>query len=27
LDQLPELAPFLPEQVGDEQDPGHVRPS
>jgi segregation and condensation protein B len=27
LEQLPELAPFLPEQVGDEQDPGHVSPS
>jgi segregation and condensation protein B len=24
LDQLPELAPFLPDQVGDEQDPGNV---
>ncbi len=27
LDQLPELAPFLPDQVDDEQDPGHVRPA
>jgi segregation and condensation protein B len=27
LEQLPELAPFLPDQVGDEQDPGHVSPS
>ncbi len=27
LDQLPELAPFLPDQVGDEQDPGHARSS
>jgi len=24
LDQLPELAPFLPDEVGDEQDPGNV---
>jgi segregation and condensation protein B len=27
LDQLPELAPFLPDQVDDEQDTGHGRPS
>ena len=27
LDQLPELAPFLPDQLDDEQDPGHVRPA
>ncbi|HEX5190985.1 MAG TPA: SMC-Scp complex subunit ScpB [Streptosporangiaceae bacterium] len=27
LDQLPELAPFLPDQVDDDQDSGHVRPS
>ena len=27
LEQLPELAPFLPDQVGEEQDPGHVSPS
>jgi segregation and condensation protein B len=27
LDQLPELAPFLPDQVDDEQDNGHARPS
>jgi segregation and condensation protein B len=27
LDQLPELAPFLPEQIDDEQDNGHARPS
>jgi len=27
LEQLPELAPFLPDQVGEEQDPGHVNPS
>jgi segregation and condensation protein B len=27
LDRLPELAPFLPDQVGDEQDTGHVRSS
>src|SRR5579859_4713962 len=27
LDDLPELAPFLPDHVGDEQDPGHVRPA
>lgn len=27
LDQLPELAPFLPDQVGDEQDPGDARPT
>ncbi len=27
LDQLPELAPFLPDQLDEEQDPGHVRPS
>lgn len=27
LDQLPELAPFLPDQVDDEQDAGHGRPS
>jgi segregation and condensation protein B len=27
LDQLPELAPFLPDQVGDEQDPGNAHPA
>jgi segregation and condensation protein B len=27
LDQLPELAPFLPDQVDDDQDSGHARPS
>jgi segregation and condensation protein B len=27
LDQLPELAPFLPDQVGDEQDPGNAHPT
>ncbi len=27
LEQLPELAPFLPEQVDDEQEQGHARPS
>jgi len=27
LDQLPELAPFLPDQIDDEQDNGHARPS
>jgi len=27
LGQLPELAPFLPDQVGDEQDPGNARPT
>jgi segregation and condensation protein B len=27
LDHLPELAPFLPDQIGDEQDPGRVRSS
>ncbi len=27
LDQLPELAPFLPDHLDDEQDAGHVRPS
>lgn len=27
LDQLPELAPFLPEQLDDEQDHRHARPS
>jgi segregation and condensation protein B len=27
LDQLPELAPFLPDQLDDEQDNGHARPS
>src|SRR6266581_3179060 len=27
LDQLPELAPLLPDQVDDEQDHGHARPS
>jgi segregation and condensation protein B len=27
VDQLPELAPFLPDQVDDEQDHGHARPS
>jgi len=27
LDQLPELAPFLPDQVDDEQDHGHAGPS
>jgi segregation and condensation protein B len=27
LDQLPELAPFLPDQLDDEQDDGHARPS
>ena len=27
LDQLPELAPFLPDHVDDEQDTGHGRPS
>ena len=27
LDQLPELAPFLPDQVDDEQEQGHARPS
>ncbi len=27
LDQLPELAPFLPEQVDDEQEQGRARPS
>src|SRR5215831_14202842 len=27
IDQLPELAPFLPEQLDDEQDNGHARPS
>jgi len=27
LDQLPELAPFLPDQVGDEQDPGSAHPT
>jgi segregation and condensation protein B len=27
LDQLPELAPFLPDQVDDEQDHRHARPS
>jgi len=27
LEDLPELAPFLPDHVGDEQDPGHVRPA
>lgn len=27
LDELPELAPFLPDQLDDEQDSGHARPS
>ena len=27
VDQLPELAPFLPDQLDDEQDNGHARPS
>src|SRR5215467_3940112 len=27
IDQLPELAPFLPEQLDDEQNNGHARPS
>ena len=27
LDKLPELAPFLPDQIDDEQDDGHARPS
>src|SRR5215467_6719471 len=27
LEQLPELAPFLPDQVGDEQDPGNAHPT
>ena len=27
VDQLPELAPFLPDHVDDDQDSGHVRPS
>jgi segregation and condensation protein B len=27
LDQLPELAPFLPDQLEDEQDNGDARPS
>jgi segregation and condensation protein B len=27
LDQLPELAPFLPDQVGDEQDPDSAHPT
>jgi segregation and condensation protein B len=27
LDQLPELAPFLPDHVGDEQDPGNAHPT
>jgi len=27
LDQLPELAPFLPDQVDDDEDSGHARPS
>jgi segregation and condensation protein B len=27
LDELPELAPFLPDQLDDEQDDGHARPS
>jgi segregation and condensation protein B len=26
LEQLPELAPFLPEHIDDEQDAGHGRP-
>jgi len=27
LDELPELAPFLPDQLDDEQDDGHASPS
>jgi segregation and condensation protein B len=27
LEQLPELAPFLPDHLDDEQDAAHVRPS